>query len=207
MSAPALVLFDLDDVLVRYSHAERIGTMARRTGTTPEAVHRALFESGVELAADRGQLDVPGTLMAFAGALGTPVTLDDWIHSRGAGMTPIAEVQRLAKQVSARAQVAILTNNGLLLRDYLGQMHPSLFPLFAGRVFCSAQFRRSKPDPDIYRDCLSALGVPAADTLFIDDKAANADGARSAGLKAHHFRDADGLRAELLALDLLEPAA
>ena len=84
-----------------------------------------------------------------------------------------------------------------LLRDHLHAMHPPLFPLFAGRVFCSAQFRLSKPDPAIYRACLAELDVAPADALFIDDKADNAKGARKAGLRAHHFTGADGLRAAL----------
>ena len=207
MSRPALVLFDLDDVLVGYDHRARVETMARRTGTGADQVHRALFESGVEAAADRGELDSDGTLEAFARELGAPVTLDDWIHARAAGMSPRPEVQALAQAVTSRAQIAVLTNNGLLLRDHLDQMHPPLFPLFAGRVHCSAQYRRSKPDPDIYRQCLAALGVPPAETLFVDDKAANADGARAAGLHAHHYTDAAGLRAVLHTFDLLEPHA
>lgn len=207
MSRPALVLFDLDDVLVGYDHRARIETMARRTGTSANQVHRALFESGVEAAADRGELDSDGTLAAFARELGVPVTLDDWIHARAAGMSPRPDVQALAQTVSSRAQIAVLTNNGLLLRDNLDRMFPPLFPLFTGRVHCSAQYRRSKPDPDIYRQCLAALGVKPSHTLFIDDKAANAEGARAAGLHAHHYTDAAGLRAALHTLDLLEPRA
>ena len=36
--------------------------------------------------------------------------------------------------------------------------------------------------------------IAPADALFIDDKAANAEGAREAGLLAHHFTDIPGLR-------------
>ena len=79
-----------------------------------------------------------------------------------------------------------------------------LFPLFAGRVFCSAQFRRRKPDPAIYLDCLAALGVAPADALFIDDKVANANGARAAGLRAHHYQGSQGLRDALSTHRLLE---
>lgn len=207
MPRPALVLFDLDDVLVGYDHRTRIETMARRTGTDARRVHRALFESGVEAAADRGELDGDGTLEAFARELGAPVTLEDWIHARAAGMSPRPDVRALAQAASTHAAVAVLTNNGLLLRDHLDRMHPPLFPLFTGRVHCSAQYRRSKPDPEIYRQCLATLGVKPSHALFIDDKAANAEGARTAGLHAHHYTDAAGLRAVLQELELLEPRA
>lgn len=204
MSRPALVLFDLDDVLVGYDHAKRLATLSGRTGTTAKVAHRALFTAGVEKAADRGELDIPATLAALSQELGAPVTLEDWIAARADAMSPRPEVLALAQAVADVARVAILTNNGLLLRDHLEQMHPPLFPLFSGRVFCSAQFRRSKPDPAIYLDCLAALGVSPADALFIDDKVANANGARAAGLRAHHYQGSSGLRSALQTHRLLE---
>lgn len=204
MNRPALVLFDLDDVLVGYDHARRLATLSERTGTTPKVAHRALFASGVEKAADQGVLDVAGTLAALAAELGAPVTLEDWIAARADAMAPRPEVLALAQATAEVAQVAILTNNGLLLRDHLEQMHPPLFPLFRGKVFCSAQFGRSKPDPAIYRACLAALGVAPADALFIDDKVANANGARAAGLRAHHYQGSSGLRSALQTHRLLE---
>lgn len=204
MSRPALVLFDLDDVLVGYDHARRLATLAERTGATPAIAHRALFAAGVEKAADQGVLDIPGTLAALSRELGSPVTLDDWIAARAAAMSARPEVLALARAAADMVEVAILTNNGLLLRDHLEQMHPPLFPLFRDRVFCSAQFGRSKPDPAIYRDCLAVLGVAPGEALFIDDKVANANGARAAGLKAHHYQGSSGLRSALTTHRLLE---
>lgn len=204
MSRPALVLFDLDDVLVGYDHAKRLASLSERTGIAPKIAHRALFTAGVEKAADAGELDVPGTLAALSAELGAPVTLEDWIASRAEAMSPRPEVLALAHAAAEGAQVAILTNNGLLLRDHLDRIHPPLFPLFSGRVYCSAQFGRRKPDPAIYLDCLAALGVAPADALFIDDKVANANGARAAGLKAHHYQGSSGLRSALQTHRLLE---
>lgn len=204
MSRPALVLFDLDDVLVGYDHAVRLAALSSRTGIAPKDVHRALFTAGVEKSADEGGLDVEGTLAALSAELGAPVSLDDWIASRAEAMSARPEVLALARAAAGVAQVAILTNNGLLLRDHLERMHPPLFPLFAGRVFCSAQFGRRKPDPAIFLDCLALLGVPPADALFIDDKVANANGARAAGLRAHHYQGTYGLRSALTTHRLLE---
>lgn len=197
MNRPALVLFDLDEVLAGYDHAARVTHLAQATGTTPEAAHDALYTSGLERDADRGLLDGAQTLAEFSRRLGADIALDEWIAARRAAMQPRPDVLALATSAARHAQVAILTNNGLLLRDHLHAMHPPLFPLFTGRVFCSAQFRLSKPDPAIFRACLAGLGVAPADALFIDDKADNAKGARKAGLRAHHFTGVDGLRAAL----------
>lgn len=207
MSRPALVLFDLDDVLVGYDHAARLAALSQRTGVAPKDVHRALFAAGVEKAAEEGGLDVAGTLAALSDELGAPVTLEDWIASRAQGMSARPEVLALAHAAADVAQVAILTNNGLLLREHLERVHPPLFPLFTGKVFCSAQFGRRKPDPAIFHDCLAALGVAPAHALFVDDKVANANGARAAGLRAHHYQGSSGLRSALQTHRLLEPTA
>jgi 2-haloacid dehalogenase len=55
-----------------------------------------------------------------------------------------------------------------------------------------------KPDPAIFALALRQFGVQAADCLFIDDVAANVDGARAAGLAAVQFTSAAALRRLLM---------
>jgi putative hydrolase of the HAD superfamily len=196
-SAPAVVLFDLDGVLAHYDHASRLQLLARRSGASVEAVSRALFESGLERDADLGLHDAQGQVDEFSRRLGRPVSLDDCIAARCAAMRADPAVLALAQRIARHAQVAILTNNNLLLRDHLPAICPPLFPLFESRVLCSAQFRLAKPDPAIFQHCLAALGATPDQALFIDDKRENADGARRAGLHAHHYRDLPTLLAAL----------
>lgn len=75
------------------------------------------------------------------------------------------------------------------------------FPFLAGfiDVVVSAEEGLLKPDPAIYRRLLDRNGLVAADCLFIDDSEKNVAGARAVGMRAHHFRDAEGLRAALRA--------
>jgi HAD superfamily hydrolase (TIGR01509 family) len=60
-----------------------------------------------------------------------------------------------------------------------------------------------KPSPEIFALLLERFGLTAAATLFVDDAAVNVEGARAAGLQAHHFVDARTLDAELVARGLL----
>ena len=55
MIAPAVILFDLDDVLVRYDRTVRVRHLAAATGASVADVWRALFESGLETESDLGQ--------------------------------------------------------------------------------------------------------------------------------------------------------
>ncbi|MFY2762715.1 HAD family hydrolase [Arenimonas sp. MALMAid1274] len=205
MARPALVLFDLDGVLVHYRHVARLQRLAERTGAELDAVSQALFGSGLETRADLGDCSTQDVVDELRQRLGAPVTLDDCLDARAAAMNVDADMLALAAQVARRARVAILTNNGLMLRDHLPRLCPPLFPLFAGTVHCSAQYRRGKPDPQVFLDCARDLGVAPGAVYFIDDKPLNAEGARRAGMAAHAFRDAAGLRADLERLDLLEP--
>lgn len=204
MSTPALVLFDLDGVLVHYRHVARLQLLADRSGADVALVSDTLFGSGLETAADLGDCSTQDVVDELSRRLGAAVTLDDCLDARAAAMQVDEDVLALATAAARRARVAILTNNGLMLRDHLPRLCPPLFPLFDGAVHCSAQYRRGKPDPQVFLDCLRALGVEPAQAFFIDDKPINVEGARLAGLRAHVFRTAAGLRAELESLSLLE---
>ena len=203
-TTPAVVLFDLDGVLAHYEHAPRLQVLAQRSGASVEAISQALFDSGLEHDADLGLYDGQGQVDELVRRLGATISLDDCIEARRMAMRADPAMLALAQRVARKAQIAIVTNNNLLLRDHLPAICPPLFPLFEGRVFCSAQFGLAKPDPGIFHRCLASLGVRPEDVLFIDDKHENAEGARQAGLCAHHYRDLPSLLAELHGLGFPE---
>ncbi len=203
-TAPSVVLFDLDGVLAHYAHAPRLERLARRCGARVEEVAAALFESGLEHDADLGVYDAAGQVGARAGRLGRAGSREVGCAGRRGARRVDPDMLALAHELGRRARIAILTNNNLLLRDHLPRICPPLFPLFEGRVFCSAQFRVAKPDPAIFEACLAELRAAPDDVLFIDDKAENAAGARATGLHAHHYRDLPTLRTELRERGLAE---
>ena len=78
------------------------------------------------------------------------------------------------------------------------------FPFLDGfhGVVVSGRERVVKPDRRIYQLLCSRYGLAPADCLFIDDSAANVEGARAAGMRAHHFSEPEKLRVELKASGL-----
>ncbi len=64
-------------------------------------------------------------------------------------------------------------------------------------VTVSADVGLLKPEREIYDTHARDFGLTPAATLFIDDTAANVEGARAAGWNAVQFTDADTLRADL----------
>lgn len=60
-----------------------------------------------------------------------------------------------------------------------------------------------KPRPEIFLLACERLGIAPADAVFVDDSPVNVTGAEAVGMRAIHFRSADQLRDDLVALGLL----
>ena len=70
-------------------------------------------------------------------------------------------------------------------------------------ILISGEARRTKPDKALFQLACARFGVLPAKTFFVDDAAANVQGARSIGLKAIQFTNAAALRSALEALAVL----
>ena len=70
------------------------------------------------------------------------------------------------------------------------------FDLFDG-IIISGEVKLIKPDPAIFYLCLSRMGRPANECLFIDDSEANILAAKTIGFDTIHFKSPGQLRIEL----------
>lgn len=95
-----------------------------------------------------------------------------------------------------------ITNFGAEFWDMFRPTQP-IFDLF-GDIIVSGVEKLVKPDPSIYALALNRFGLRPNEALFIDDNLDNVVSARANGFAAHHFKDAESLREELLALGLLQ---
>ncbi|SFS04268.1 HAD-IA family hydrolase [Sphingomonas jatrophae] len=71
-------------------------------------------------------------------------------------------------------------------------------------IVVSGDERMVKPDPAIYALALDRFGLGACEGVFIDDRADNVAAANDAGLIGHLFEGAEGVRAKLVSLGLLD---
>lgn len=77
-----------------------------------------------------------------------------------------------------------------------------LFDLF-GDIVVSGDEKLLKPDARIFDLAARRFGHAPGAMLFIDDNAANIEGARKLGWQVHHFAGAEALRADLIQRGLL----
>lgn len=198
-----LVIFDMDDVLVRYDPDARRAGMGALAGLSAADVERLVWDSGIEDAGDMGALSSDGYLDEVSRVLGVPFGRHEWLKTRRMSMQLDLDAMMLARRVGERAKIALLTNNGYLMREHFDALVPELRAIFGEAMHVAAEFGTKKPDPDIYRRLAALHGASPNETLMIDDKPGHVAGARAAGLEGHVFTGTDGLARHLRALRLI----
>lgn len=195
----AIAIFDLDDVLCRYDLGKRLRVLSRISGRMPRDIRAALWDSGFEDAADAGQYSTAEEYLSeFGRRLGHKITRAQWIEARQAAITPWPDMLALVREIGSRNRIALFSNNGPLMKDSLSDIFPEAARLFGEDCYFSSEFLTKKPNPESYRRLLAHLGIEASEAWFTDDKKSNVEGARIAGLEAHHFVSPAALRKEAL---------
>jgi putative hydrolase of the HAD superfamily len=197
------VAFDYGMVLSGPPNAEAYAEMLRITGL-PEERFESLYWHD-RLVYDAGKLTGIEFWRKFVrdAALDlTPDAIDElnrWDALHWTTFNPAMLAWQLALKEHG-LRTAILSNMG----DAVLASIESTFdwvPRFDVLVW-SFQTGTVKPDPAIYRHLLEKLGTAPEETLFLDDKAVNVEGARAVGIRALEFSTVERLREDLIAAGL-----
>ena len=201
MARPRLLLLDFDGVLAHYDRGRRVGAIAVHAGAEPAQVHQAMFgEQGLEHACDRGEFDLPDSLARLRARHGWTIDEGAFIAARSVATRVDPAMAELVGALAGGVELAVFTNNGAWFGEHIAAICPPLRHLAGPRFVCAGSLGHAKPEAAAYALCLRRLGWQATDTLFVDDNAANVEGARAAGLHALHFTGATGLRSHLIEL-------
>ncbi len=92
---------------------------------------------------------------------------------------------------AAGKRVAMLSNMPRELGEALKSRTQKLSSF--DQVTLSYEVRSAKPEPAIYEHCLEGLGTSPEQTLFLDDKIANVQGAELLGIRAIQFTSRDDI--------------
>ncbi len=182
------IIFDVGKVLVSYESElfmERLGFDAK----TREALNAAMFKNPLWLQEDAGVYEKGAYLEKYiAGApdyeeelrlaysrLGETVELYDYA---------VGWVRELKEQ---GLKLFVLSNYSEHLLE-LTRDKMLFLPYMDGVVF-SSQCKLLKPHSEIYEYLLSTYHIDASESVFIDDRAENVEGAMACGIPAIQFVD------------------
>jgi putative hydrolase of the HAD superfamily len=168
---------------------------------------RAEFESRHEQPNDaweRDALTIYGYLDVTVFYQPRSFSHEDFIEIMKAQSVPIpSNAMPVLKDLaqSGKYLVGVLNNESRELHEY--RMEKYGIKPYLDIQLSSCYLGMRKPDADIYRRAIDIVGRPAGRILFIDDRAGNADAARSAGMAAIQFTGEEQLRAKLKELEIL----
>jgi putative hydrolase of the HAD superfamily len=206
-SSPGVLLLDIGGVLLRLRPWRE--AFAELAAKLPPAALRALAQ-GVEdfkrselfLRHERGQVSsldfIAGLRRAFAidGAVDEAAIIRAYERVLG---EPIAGMEELiAARQAAGWRVCALSD--------ISRLHLALLPRYASvrrmeRVVASCETGFLKPEPQAFAEALRRIGARAEEVVFVDDREANAEGGRRAGLTSIVFESPAALDRALDALD------
>lgn len=196
----AFVVFDMDEVLYDFNQPVRLAALEKLSGRPQAEIQQAIWGSGFEEKAEAGD---PATgeayLKGFADCLGYAIDRQTWAAIRKGMMRPRPQVLSLAEAVSEEVDAALLTNNGMLLKECLSICAPEVVTIFGEQAHVSAEFGARKPDPEVFRRICAQYGHAPEETLFVDDNPEFIAGAQEAGLKTHLYENPVALRKTLVA--------
>lgn len=194
---PPLFLFDFDQTLSAYDFRKRLPALALATGLSQYRLASTWWAGGHETAAESGAYPTTEAyLEAFRQVTGGALTREDWVRARLAAMTPVPETLRALRVADALGTASLLSNNPIIFHDTFAELAPEAAAILGPRSLVSAMLGARKPDPAAFAAALARYGARPHDALFVDDSAANVEGARAAGLTAFQVRltgpDANG---------------
>jgi putative hydrolase of the HAD superfamily len=198
------VIFDMDGVLAQLDRARRLEFLAARLGLPIPHLQQQIWESDFEVSAEAGAFgDGEGYLGEFNRRLDRNLSRSDWIEARRIAMTLNPHTLELARRVAQRCPIAMLTNNGWLLKESLPHLVPEIVAVFGSNAHASCEFGARKPQLAVFERILARYRADPARSVFIDDDPDNVAAASRLGMAAVHYLGPDQLELRLSEMGLM----
>lgn len=188
------IVFDIGNVVVRWD-PDWIIRQTFGDAADHEGLRAGVFSREVWLPLNLGQISVPDAKACYvSNGLMQADDADRLFDVVLESMSPLSgSVELMQAALDAGYRIFALSDN---VHEFVAhyKAHHRWWKLFEGAVI-SAEIGEVKPNPGIYDHLLSTWSLTPAETLFMDDVAANVAGAHAMGMHAFQFTTADDARA------------
>jgi putative hydrolase of the HAD superfamily len=192
------VIFDFGNVVSTVDTGRFLRKLADRSPLSIPRLSAEIYDSGLHARYEAGTISSPAFYRCVIARTGAEMPMPEFVAAYTDLFAPIAGTADLIRRLASRYPVGLLSNtNPLHFRHHIRSSPP--FPCFS-TVTLSYRVKTLKPDPRIYADAVSKLGVPAGACVYIDDIPEYAEGARLAGLHGLTFAGVAKLEHDLLRL-------
>ena len=190
------VIFDVGNVLVRWSPAEIINLTFANPSQTDVWIHN-IFKHETWQSLNLGLMTEAEAQTRYQSLYGlTPRQTARLFYHIKATQIPIYQSRALLERVAqAGPRVFGLTDNVKEIVTHLRQQYD--FWQWFEAVVVSAEVGMMKPHPEIFQYVLQHHQLHADETVFIDDHLPNIEAASALGMHTIHFVDAEDTARQL----------
>lgn len=195
-SAVKFVIFDIGGVIISFRDEYVLDKFAMISGVKKSKVHRAA-SSLLNLLA-KGKINEKIFWKLLIKETNAKVKLyaveNLWLEVYRKRLGVRKDIFNMARKLGHEYRAYALSNTYKLLARH--NRKTGLYKPFR-RTFLSCYMGAVKPERRIYTAALKSINASPGECVFIDDNMKNVTGARKAGIRAIHFRNAAQLRRAL----------
>lgn len=189
------IFFDLGGVILRTEYQAPRERLAQHLNLTYEELVRLVFESRSSRQASMGVISADQHWEEVVRTLHLPAGKKDTVSKEFFdGDFLDIELIDFIRSLRLKYKTGLISNAWGDMREYIVRQG---FDDAFDAMTISAEVGILKPDARIYQMALECLGVSAAEAIFVDDMAANIEGAEAVGMRGILFKRPDKAVEEL----------
>ena len=181
------IIFDIGGVLSEYHDFRAYFKWEKQLGLEKGGLFKMLYENPVAQQATRGKATVAEVWEEVGRQVKLPPDeLQKMQDEIWAGYRWNTEFLDFVRSLKENYKTGVLSDAWSDAREGMGHIiNEDLFDV----IMFSAEEGIQKPDPEIYRRALQRLDIKPEETIFVDDREKNVEGARQIGMHAVLFTE------------------
>ncbi len=189
-------LFDMGNVLTRFSHDTMCLQIGQLCGLTGEATRQLLIDSGLQWEFERGRISEEAFRSQLSGLVGHPLNLDELRRASSDIFDPIIEMQPILHGLKGQGyRLVLLSNTTVTHFNWIKTRFDFLKPF--DHFVVSYEAGAMKPDPPIYEAALANIHCDPQEAFYTDDIPEYVAKGREYGFQAEVFTGPEELLRQL----------
>ena len=203
MLTPALIYFDLGNVILNFSHERGCAQMAEVAGVPVEDVRRFAFDSPLAVEYECGTISTREFYDFFCKQTNTSPDFEQLVAAGSDIFSLNTTILPILTQLSLRGiRLGILSNTCDMHWQWVSRGRYRVLREFFDIFALSFEIGSIKPNTAIFHAAAELAGVAPSEIFYTDDIAGHVQGAREAGFDAEQFISAGKLADDLNARNL-----
>ena len=195
------ILFDLGRVLIDFDQDIIAKRLIERSAKSFDEVLAFYRNTNVIYDFESGKLEPHQVLQSVNECFGLALGMEEFKSLWSDIFFENKEMEKVVDTLRGRYRLFIISDTNILHYEYIAARFPVIHK-FEGHVL-SFRVGVRKPHPKIFEAALKRASCPAEETIFIDDKEQNVEGARQLGITGIVHSSVEETRRELTRLMVL----